>query len=222
MTRSLMTALVVALLAVPSAAHANGDPAATGPPTTFERFVLSACTPCLRESYPVTSLEIAPLAFPGFPRLAARAASRPGEIAIEVVRAQQLDRPGWQSLALRVTLSVMTGGEMFSLGIGLLDAVEVTALAKAVAAMAKIAMAPPANPSVETADIDFHGGSLRIGVLRLRGEAVAYVQTGDLQTLMQRAVWEVPTTLYLPVKELPALAAALHQAASTIEKVRGP
>jgi hypothetical protein len=54
----------------------------------------------------------------------------------------------------------------------------------------------------------------------MRGEAVAYVQTGDLPTLMQRAVWEVPTTLYLPVKDLPALAAALGQAAATIDKVR--
>ena len=37
---------------------------------------------------------------------------------------------------------------------------------------------------------------------------------------MQRAVWEVPATLYLPVKDLPALAAALAQAAATIDKVR--
>jgi len=219
MTGSVSAVLVVAMLAAPSVAHANGDPAATGPPTTFERFALSACTPCVRESYPVASLAIAPLEFPGFPRLAAGAASRSGEIAIEVVRAQQLGRPDWQSLGMRVTLSVVTGSGTYRLGIGLLDAVEVTVLAKAVEEMAKIATAPPANPSVET-DIDFHGGSLRIGMLRLGGEAVVYVQTGDLPTLMQRAVWEVPTTLYLPVKELPALAAALHQAATTIEKLR--
>ena len=221
MTRLSTAVLVIALLAAPSGARANGDSPGGGPPTTFERFVLSACAPCVRESYPVASLAIAPRALPGFPRAAAGAASRSGEVAIEVVRASQLDRPGWQSLALRVTLSVITGGESYRLGVGLLDAADVPALAKAVVEMARIAIAPPANPSVESADIDFHGGSLRIGVLRLRGDSVAYVQTGDLPTLMQRTVWEVPATLYLQAKDLPALAAALSQAQTTIEKVRG-
>lgn len=227
MTRGLVTVVLVIALqaAAPSAALANGDHGSLADtlPTTFERFVLSACAPCVRESYPVASLAIAPLTLPGFPRVAAGAASRPGEIAIEVVRAQQLSRPGWQSLALRVTLSVTAnpGGEMYRLGIGLLDAAEVPALAQAVAEMARLATAPPADSSAESADIDFHGGSLRVGVLRVRGDTVTYVQAGDLLTLMQRAVWEVPTTLYLPVKNLPALAAALEQAAATIRKLRG-
>ena len=223
MRRPLTAVLVIALLAAPCAARANGDPAAGGPPTVFERFVLSACSPCIRESYPVTSLAIAPLPLPGFPRMAAGAASRPGEIGIEALRAQQVGRPDWKSLALRVTLSVMAspGGEMYRLGIGLLDGADVRALARAVAEMATIATAPPASPSAESTDIDFHGGSLRVGLLRIRGDAVAYVQAGDLATLLQRAVWDVPTTLYLPVKDLPALAAALGQAAATIEKVRG-
>jgi len=222
MTRSVIAALVVALLVAPSVARANGDAPADGPATTFERFALSACTPCIRESYPVGVLATTPLALPGFPRVAAGVASRPGEIAIEVVRARQLGRPDWQSLALRLTLSILGGGdEMYRLGVGLLDGVEAPALAKAVAEMAQIATASPANPGVETADIDFHGGSLRIGVLRLRGDSVAYLQTGSLPALMQRTVWEVPTTLYLPVKDLPALAAALSRAAATIEKVRG-
>ena len=224
MMRPLTAVTVIALLAAaPSAVRGNGDPAAGGPPTVFERFVLSACSPCVRESYPVTSLAIAPLTLPGFPRAAAGAAARTGGIAIEVLRAQQPGRPDWKSLALRVTLSVMAGpdGETYRLGIGLLDGVDVRALALAVAEMAKIATAPPANSSAESVDIDFHGGSLRVGVLRIRGAAVAYVQTGDLPTLMQRAVWEVPTTLYLPVKDLPVLATALDQAAATIEKVRG-
>ena len=222
MMRPLTAVLIIALLGAPSAARANGDPG-VGPPTTFERFVLSACSPCVRESYPVTSLAVAPVTLPRFPRGVAGATSRPGEIAIEVLRAQQLGRRDWTSLALRVTLSVMAspGGEMYRLGIGLLDGADVRALAHAVAEMAQIATAPPANPRAESTDVDFHGGSLRVGVLRIRGDTVAYVQTGDLPTLMQRAVWEVPTTLYLQMKDLPALAAALGQAAATIEKVRG-
>jgi hypothetical protein len=47
------------------------------------------------------------------------------------------------------------------------------------------------------------------------------VQVGDLPILLQRAIWEVPTTLYLPVKDLPAVATALEQAAARLEQVRG-
>jgi len=220
----LSALLIIALLAAaPTVARANGEPGGGGPPTVFERFVLSAYSPCVRESYPVASLATGPLTLPAVARVAAVAASRPGEIAIEVLRAQQPGRPDWKSLAMRVTLSVVSGpeGETFRLGTGLLDGADVRALAQAVAEMARISAAPAATPGVESVDMDFHGGSLRVGVLRTRGEAVAYVQTGDLPTLLQRAVWEVPTTLYLPVKDLPALVAALGQAAATIESVRG-
>ena len=57
-------------------------------------------------------------------------------------------------------------------------------------------------------------------MLQIRGEAVGYVQTGELPILFQRAVWEVPTTLYLPVQDLPGIAAALDQAAARIDQVR--
>ena len=98
MTRRLATALVMTLAtAAPSAAHANGE-SGTGPPTVFERFVQSACSPCVRESYPITSLAVAPPALPGFPRAPAATAARPGEITIEVLRAYQPVRPDWKSL----------------------------------------------------------------------------------------------------------------------------
>ena len=205
----------------PSAARANGE-SGSGPPTAFERFVLSACSPCIRETYPVTALAVPSGTLPALPAAAGRAAARPGEIAIDVVRAQQLGRRDWQSVALRVTLSVApgTGSEKFRLGTGLLDGTEARALAQAVAEMVRLAAQPSENAPVESTDIDYHGGSLRVGVLRVRGDTVAYVQAGDLPTLMQRAVWEVPATLYLPVTNLPALAAALAQAAATIDKVR--
>ncbi|MGH7264621.1 MAG: hypothetical protein ACREMB_07170 [Candidatus Rokuibacteriota bacterium] len=87
--------------------------------------------------------------------------------------------------------------------------------------MARTAAAPPAEASAESLHLDFHGGTLRVGVLRLREETIAYVQIGDRQAQIQLPIWEVPTTLYLPVSDLPALAAALGQAAATVEKVRG-
>ena len=220
MARPLTLALAVALATAPSAARANGDPVG-GPPTVFERFVLSACVPCVRETYPIASLSIAPMTLPGFPRTAAGAAARSGEIAIEVQHAYQPGRPDWRSLALRVTLLVPSGvgGDLFRLGSGLLDGVDARPLAQAVGEMARAAAAPT-DSGAESVDMHFHGGTLRIGVVRIRGDAVGYVQTGDLPILLQRAVWEVPTTLYVPVTDLPAVAAALGQAAARIEQIR--
>jgi hypothetical protein len=222
MSRPLTLALLIALAAAPSAARANGDGSPLAPPTVFERFVLSACSPCIRESFAIATLPVAPFPLPPFPRAAATGA-RPGEIAIEVLRAHQPGRPGWRSLALRVTLSVATGagGDLFRLGTGILDGADVKALAQAVGELARNATAPAGEPRPETVDADYHGGTLRIGVLQLRGDAVGYIQTGDLPTLMQRPVWEVPTTLYVPVKDLPGVATAVGQAAARIEQVRG-
>lgn len=222
MSRRLTLVVLIALVAVPSTVRPNGDGSASGPPTVFERFVLSACSPCVRETYPIATLPVAPFPLPGFPRAAASGA-RPGEIAIDVLRAHQPGRPDWKSLALRVTLSVTTGpgGDVFRLGTGLLDGADVPALARAVGEMARMATAHTGEPRAETVDADFHGGTLRVGVLQIRGDAVGYIQTGDLPILLQRAVWEVPTTLYVPVKDLPAVAAALGQAAARIDQVRG-
>ena len=221
MRRTVPLALAVLAMA-PAAVRGNGDPVG-GPPTVFERFVLSACTPCVRETHPIASLSIAPLTLPGFPRAAAGTASRPGEIAIDVQHAYQPGRPDWRSLALRVTLLVPSGagGDLFRLGSGLLDGTDARPLAQAVTEMARVATAAPADSRAESVDMDFHAGSVRIGVLRIRSDVVGYVQTGDLPVLLQRAVWEVPTTLYAPVKDLPGIAAALGQAATRIEQIRG-
>ena len=219
MPRPLTLVVVAALAAAPSIARPNGDGGPAAPPTVFERFVLSACSPCIRESYPIATLPVAAVTLPGGPRPNAPS-GRPGEIVVDVLRAHQPGRPDWKSLALRVTLSVSTGagGDLFRLGTGLLDGSEVRSLAQAVREMSRLA-APPAA-GVDTIDTDFHGGTLRIGVLQIRGEAVGYVQTGDLPILLQRAVWEVPTTLYLPVQELAGIATALDQAAARIEQAR--
>ena len=164
------------------------------------------------------------MALPGFPRAAAGTAARPGEIAIEVQHAYQPGRPDWRSLALRVTLLVPSGagGDLFRLGSGLLDGVRRAAARPGGGGHGAAGVrGPRQTPRADSIDMHFHGGSLRIGVLRIRGDAVGYVQTGDLPILLQRAVWEVPTTLYVPVKDLPAVAAALGQAAARIEQIRG-
>lgn len=225
MTGRQTTRVIIALLlaAAASASWANGDGAASGPPTVFERFVLSACAPCTREVHAIASLAVSPLLWPGFPRGVVGVASRPGTISIEVLRAQQVDRPDWKAVALRMTLSVVagSGGETYRLGVGLLDAADVRGLARAAADMARIARETATGGGAESADVDFHGGSLRVGLLRVRGERIGYVQAGDLATIVLRDVWDVPTTLYLPVTDLPALATALGQAAAAVERLRG-
>jgi hypothetical protein len=223
MPRLLPLVLLVALVAAPATLHADGDPVALGPPTVYERFVLSACSPCVRESFPIATLPVAAVPLPAFPRAATASGGRAGEIVVDVLRAHQPGRPDWKSLALRVTMSVTTGagGDLFRLGTGLLDGADVPALAQAVGDMARIASIPTGNVRPDTVDADFHGGTLRIGVLQIRGESIGYIQTGDLPTILQRAVWEVPSTLYLPVKDLPAVADALGQAAARIQQVRG-
>jgi hypothetical protein len=223
MPRPLPLVLAVLLVATPSLLWADGDPVALGPPTVYERFVLSACSPCVRESFPIATLPVAAVPLPAFPRAATASGGRSGEIVVDVLRAHQPGRPDWKSLALRVTMSVSTGGggDLFRLGTGLLDGTDVAAMAQAVGQMARMAAVPPGETRADTVDADYHGGTLRIGVLQIRGEAIGYVQTGDLPTILQRAVWEVPTTLYLPVKDLAAVATALGQAAERIQQVRG-
>jgi hypothetical protein len=223
MPRRWTALLAVAVTALaPAPARANGDSSWGGPPTVFERFVLSACSPCLRETYAIAALPVPAQALPWLPSGVTGAATRAGELRIDVLRAQQPWRADWRALAVRVTLLVSggAGGDRFRLGAGLLDGVDAGALAQAVAEMARVAAAAPAEVGASSVDLDYHGGSLRIGLLRLGAHAVGYVQAGDLPTLLQRAIWEVPVTLYLPPGDLPAVAAALAQAAARIEQGR--
>jgi hypothetical protein len=226
MPRRWTALLAVAMTALaPVPARANGDASWGGPPTVFERFVLSACAPCLRENYPIAALPVPAQTLPWLPSGVPGAATRAGELRIDVLRAQQPWRADWHALAVRVTVLVSggAGGDRFRLGAGLLDGVDAGALAQAVAEMARVAAAaPPAvtDAGASSVDLDYHGGSLRIGLLRLGAHAVGYVQAGDLPTLLQRAIWEVPVTLYLPPGDLPALAAALAQAAARVEHAR--
>ena len=224
-------ALAVAVLAVTLAwpvrgGQANGlhgVRAVDEPPTRFERFVLSGCTPCVTESHPVASLPIRPLKLPAFPR--GGIGARPGEVRVDALRAYELGRPARQLLAMRLTLSVAapapSGTELYRLAVGLLDEEEVPALASAVTEIANLAGTSPANTGAESTEASFRGGAVRIGLLRFQGETVAFVQAGDLQALALRPVWEVPTTMYLSPDELPALANAIARLAARVKQLRG-
>lgn len=224
MRRPAVRLALVAMLLVPAAAHANGGPdPSEGLPTRYERFVLTSCAPCVREAYPVAKVVVGPLKLPGFPRVAAGATTRAGQVDFDVVRAYQVGRVTRQLLALRVTLSVVAGaeGEVFRLGLGLLDEEEVVQLATAMADIAQATM-PPADTTRESTEVEFHSGSLRVGLIHFLDQVVAYVQVGNMATLALRPVWEVPSTLYLPLSELPSVADAVNQVAAKIRQLRGP
>jgi hypothetical protein len=193
------------------------------PPTRFERFLLWGCVPCVTESYPVATLPIGAMKISGLPQPGGSWAARSGEIRVETVRAYQFGRPSRQSLALRLTLSIAVGvgGEYYRLAVGLVDEEEVAALSTAVSDFAQLAPTKSSEASAEHTDTSLREGSLRIGLLRLRSESVAYAQAGDLSMLALRPVWDVPTTMYFPPEQLPALAKAIGRAAAKIRQLRG-
>jgi len=128
LTRPLIVA--ASLVATAHPAHANGAHGATvtvEPPTRFERFVLGACSPCVKETHPIATIAAPPLKLAAFPRVVTIQMTRPGEIGIEVLRAHPLGRPSRQQLALRVAVSISAGapGEMYRIGTGVLDEEEI-------------------------------------------------------------------------------------------------
>jgi hypothetical protein len=227
MPQPLLVMIVAALLlAAPAAASANGDDGPTqgspAPPTHFERFVRSGCSPCVKESFAITTITISPAKLPAISQNAQNAQWRPGQLAFEVARAWELGRAARQSLAVRVNLYVVSGaafgGGLFPLGSGVVDADDLAPLVDAISAIRKHVMS--SWDGVDTVDIDVHAGSFRVGAMRLKGETFAYVQTGDMATLVTRPVWDVVTTLFLPVSELSALKDALTSAAAKIQILR--
>lgn len=205
-------------------AHAHeGVRAADEPPTRFEHFLLSGCAPCVTESHLIATLPTGAAKISGLPRSGAAQPGRAGEIRVEVLHAYPIGRPARQLLALRMTLSVAVsaGGDLYRLAVGLVDEDEAADLPAAISDIVRLAAVAPRDAGAELTNASARGGSLRIGLLRLQGESVAYAQAGELPVLALRAVWDVPTTIYLPPEQLPALAAAIGKAAARIRQLRG-
>jgi hypothetical protein len=222
--RLTLAVLTAAGVIAAASARADGPQGVDEPLTRFERFALAGCTPCVKESVPIATVAVPAVKLAALVRAAAGRVSRAGEIGVEVLRAYQLGRASRQMLALRVTLSIPTGnpGEMYRLASGVVDEDEVAGLAVALREIAQTASAPTAPaPGTETMEIDVHTGSVRLGILRLRENSVAYVQAGDIHLLARRPVWEAPGTLYLPPTELPALVRAIAEAAAKVQSMRG-
>ena len=187
-------------------------------PTHFERFVLSGCSPCVKESFPVKTVAIAVVKLPAFPRVATGLQSRHGEIVFAIVRASARAPRAPVARAPRDALGGVRGRRR-PLPRGSRRAGRRRCRRPRRRAVRDGWAPEPAGP--ETVEIAFHAGSLRVGVVRMRGEAMAYVQAGQIPILMFRPVWEVPNTVFLSVSDLPTLTAAIVEVAAKIRALRG-
>jgi len=232
--RALSLALVVfigLLCAQSDVANADGSPALAPPSDTlthFESFILTNCTPCVRELYAIATVPIPPIkapAFSGLARVNPAPTSRAGELRFELLRAYPLGLESREHLAMRVVLSVSVGSEgaLYPLGAGLLDEDEVPTLAAALSQMSK-SMRPGADDSsLRLVDTEFHADSVRMGTVRTGTDVLAYVQVApaDLPRFALKQLWELPTTMYLPSKDIPTLEHSVIQVSAKIRAIRG-
>src|SRR5712664_2128155 len=144
-------------------------PAREEPTTRFEVFVASSCSPCVRDSYAVTTLPIAALRPSGFGPSVASMMARGGEVRFEVVRAYPLGKVSQQILVMRATLFTKAGeGQLYPISTGLLDEEEVTALATAVTDITKTASIRRAQEfTPDMTETEFRAGSVRVGTIRI-------------------------------------------------------
>jgi hypothetical protein len=218
--------LLSTLVASPSAADGVpiGTPGTIGTLTHYEAFVLTGCTPCVREIYPVVTIPIASVKAPTFPRSAGvlEGPTRSGELEFSILRAYPAGHVARQQLALRIALSVVGGqqGQTFLLSQGLVDESDVPALA---AALGEIAQATGSLKSpAEMSDLEVHSDNVRIGIVRTTDQPLVYIQAWssvDLPRLPLKQVWEVPS-FFLPLGELPALERALDSVRGKIRQLR--
>jgi hypothetical protein len=192
------------------------------PPTRFEQFLRTDCSPCVRESFPVATLSTPAMRLPGPPAQAPPVMARTGEIRIDVVRAYPLGRPSQQFLAMRATLfGSAGGGQVFRLAVGLVDESDVGLVAAAVADLTQALATPVAEPAAETLEIEVQRGTVRVGAFRAFGAAAGYIQAGEFLGLPPPTPTQPQGALFLPVSELAALEAVLGRVATAMRTLRG-
>jgi hypothetical protein len=233
LSRTLSLALVVfiGLLCTHSdVANADGSPAPAPPSdalTHFESFILTNCTPCVRELYSIATVPVPPIKAPAFSGVAPvnRATStRAGELRFELLRAYPVGLKSREHLAMRVVLSVSAGSEgaLYQLGAGLLDEDEVPVLAAALSQMSKSIPPGADDSSIQLVETEFHADSVRVGTVRTGNDFLAYVQVApaDLPRFALKQVWELPT-MYVPSTDIPTLEQSVIQVSAKIRAIRG-
>jgi len=229
-SKSLALMIFIALLGAQSeVAEGDGSPTPALPTDTlthFEYFVLTNCTPCVRESYAIATVPIPAMKAPNFsatPPTNPVTTTRPGQLRLELLRAYPAGFESRQHLAMRVALTVTTGteGAQYPVGAGLLDEVEVPALAAALSQMGKVGSAAADDSSLRLVDTEFHADSVRIGTVRTGNEVLAYVQVAppDMPRFALKQVWELPAT-YFPSTDIGMLEHAVSQVSAKIRAIR--
>jgi len=190
--------------------------------TRFEVFV-AGCSLCVKDSYSVATLPMGVSGPSGFGPSVVSTMARGGAVRFEVVRAYPPAKQSQQIFVMRATLLIKAGdGQLSPVATGLLDDEEVTALATAVAEISKRPSPRKAEElAPDMSEIEFHGGSLRFGVIRIKGAEVAYIQAGDLRSLRPPSALETTHALFLPVSDLPALHEVIGQVERRIRELRG-
>jgi hypothetical protein len=222
--------LFIALLGAHSeVARPDGSPTPAVPTDTlthFEYFVLTNCTPCVRETYAIATVPIPATKTPNFSVIAPAnpvTNTRPGQMRLELLRAYPAGFEGRQQLAMRVALTVTTGteGAQYPVGAGLLDEDEVPALAAALSQMSKAASAAADDSSLRLVETEFHADSVRMGTLRTGNEVLAYVQVAppEMPRFALKQVWELPT-VYFPSQDIGMLERAVSQVSAKIRAIR--
>ena len=227
---SLALVIFTAVLGVQSnVARADGSPTPALPTDTlthFEYFVLTNCTPCVRESYSIATVPIPAMKTPNFSGIAPAnpvTTTRAGQLRLELLRAHPAGFESRQHLAMRVALTVTTGAEgaQYPVGAGLLDEDEVPALAAALSQMSKAASAAADDSSLRLVDTEFHADSVRMGTVRTGNEVFAYVQVAppEMPRFALKQVWELPT-IYFPSQDIGTLEHAVRQVSAKIRVIR--
>ncbi len=230
-TASLALVVFIALVyAQSNVANADGGPGLAPPSDTlthFESFVLTNCTPCVRELYSIVTVPIPSAKAPAFSGIAPAnpaTTTRGGELRFELLRAYPVGVESRQHLAMRLGLWVSVGSEgaLYPVGTGLLDEDEVPALAAALSQMSKSVPVGADDPSIRLVDTEFHADSVRMGTVRTGNDVLAYVQLApsDLPRFALKQVWELPT-MYLPSKDIPTLEHSVTQVSAKIRAIRG-
>jgi hypothetical protein len=208
------------------AAEANGShsaPRREEAATKFEIFLDVDCAPCVKETYAVANVPIASLRPSGFGPSVASVMARGGEVRFEVIRAHPLGDGEQQMFAMRAVLAIRVGdGQVYRVVAGLVDEEAIPSLTSAIGGMFK-ALSPPSAESrlPASTEMEFHAGSLRVGVIRVPDAEVAYIQVGDVQTIPPPTTAETYGALFFATADLPAVQRVIDQAAREIKTLRG-
>jgi hypothetical protein len=220
--RLAVTAIAAAVFVLPPLGAGHEGRPSEEPLSRYEQFVAD-CSPCVKESLTVATLSVPALNIAALSQTLSGRSARAGQILIETLHAHVLGMPSTRVLAVRVTLSIMTGtqSETYRLSSGIVDEEDVAGLETALGEIASAAGVRAPAQAATAREVDVHTQAVRVGVVTLKGESVAYVQAGDIHALLRRPVWDAPGTLYLAVADLARLRGAFADAAAKIRTIRG-